>query len=55
MSSSKCQKLVSNLNINARISKEILKQQAGYFNIIDGRYFSDHLNPEWKHIVSELK
>jgi hypothetical protein len=37
------------------VSKEILRQQAGYFNIIDFKYFSDTLNPEWNNIVSELK
>jgi len=48
-------KLVANLNINAMVSKEILKQQAGYFNVIGSNYFSDTLNPEWENIVSELK
>ncbi len=48
-------KLVSNLNSNRTVSKEILKQQAGYFNVIGGNYFSETLNPEWENIVSELK
>jgi hypothetical protein len=48
-------KLVSNLTINVLLSKEILKQQAGYFNVIAGDYFSSTLNPEWENIVSELK
>jgi len=48
-------KLVSNLNISSTVSKEILKQQAGYFNVIGSNYFSDTLNPEWENIVSELK
>ena len=48
-------KLVSNLTLNALLSKELLKQQAACFNIIAGHFFSDDLNPEWEHIVSELK
>ncbi|SEI38275.1 hypothetical protein SAMN04487995_0235 [Dyadobacter koreensis] len=48
-------KLVSNLNIHATVSKEILKQQAGYFNVIGSNYFSAELNPEWENIVLELK
>ena len=48
-------KLVSNLTANVLLSKEILKSQAGYFNIITGKYFSDALCPEWESIASELK
>ena len=48
-------KLVSNLTMNALLSKELLKQQAACFNFIAGHFFSDDLNPEWEHIVSELK
>ncbi|MBE9463759.1 hypothetical protein ACFP1I_08815 [Dyadobacter subterraneus] len=48
-------KLVANLTANVLLSKETLKAQAGYFNIINGKYFSDVLCPEWEQIASELK
>lgn len=48
-------KLVSNLTSNVLLSKESLKSQVGYFNVISGKYFSDALCPEWESITSEMK
>ena len=47
-------KLVANLTADIGLSKQQLKSQAGYFNIIPGKYFSDTLRPEWENIVLEL-
>jgi len=35
--------------------KEKLKAQAAYFNILEPRYFSDSLIPEWEEILSVTK
>lgn len=48
-------KLVANLTNNVLLSKDLLKSQAGYFNIITGKYFSDSLCPECESIASELR
>jgi hypothetical protein len=48
-------KLVSNLSTNLGHTKKYLKSQAGYFNIITGKYFSDTLCQEWENIALEMK
>ncbi|WP_090338463.1 hypothetical protein [Dyadobacter koreensis] len=48
-------KLVANLTTNILLSKEYLKSQAGYFNIIPPKYFSDALSPEWQSIIEVIK
>lgn len=48
-------KLVANLTTNVLLSKEYLKSQAGYFNIIPPKYFSDALSPEWQNIIDSIK
>jgi len=35
--------------------KDSLKAQAGYFNIITPKYFSDALSAEWENITREVK
>jgi len=48
-------KLVASLTTNILLSKEFLKSQAGYFNIIPPKYFSDALSPEWQNITDAIK
>ena len=48
-------KFVASLTTNILLSKEYLKAQAGYFNIIPTKYFSDALSPEWQQIIAEIK
>lgn len=48
-------KLVANLTTNILLSKDYLKSQAGYFNIIPPKYFSDALSPEWQNITDAIK
>ena len=48
-------KLAGHLNPNVTFAKENLKAQAGYFNIIPTRYFSDMLSAEWEEILQAVK
>ncbi|MBE9464300.1 hypothetical protein ACFP1I_06100 [Dyadobacter subterraneus] len=48
-------KLVAGLTTNASHLKQSLKSQAGYFNIIPPKYFSDALGPEWENITEQIK
>jgi hypothetical protein len=48
-------KFVENLTDNIQQAKQYLKSQAGYFNIIPIKYFSDALCPEWQSITEEIK
>lgn len=48
-------KLVEHLNPNVSLAKENLKSQAGYFNIIPTKYFSDTLSEEWEQILKTVK
>ena len=48
-------KLAESLTTNIHHSKEHLRSQAGYFNIIPPKYFSDALSPEWQNITEEVK
>ncbi|WP_254412239.1 hypothetical protein [Dyadobacter diqingensis] len=48
-------KLAESLTTSIPISKKHLKAQAGYFNIIPPKYFSDALSPEWQIITEEIK
>ncbi|MEO6686762.1 MAG: hypothetical protein ABIN24_12395 [Dyadobacter sp.] len=48
-------KLVAGLTTNASHLKQSLKSQAGYFNIIPQKYFSDALGPEWENITEQIK
>ncbi|GLU52066.1 hypothetical protein [Dyadobacter frigoris] len=48
-------KLVACLTTNVLLSKDYLKSQAGYFNIIPAKYFSDALCPEWEKIIALIK
>jgi len=41
-------KLAAGLTQPDKEAKRCLKAQAGYFNIIDPKYFSDSLADEWK-------
>lgn len=47
-------KLTDGLRRDGLDAKQCLKQQAGYFNIITPKYFSDTLSPEWIHIAREI-
>ncbi|TDE10717.1 hypothetical protein [Dyadobacter psychrotolerans] len=48
-------KLVSGLSTDTALIKDYLKSQAGYFNIISSKYFSDELSDEWEQICSQMK
>lgn len=48
-------KLVGSLNSNILLSKQYLRSQAAYFNIIVPKYFSDSLSPEWESITIQIK
>ena len=48
-------KLVAGLRSETILLKQSLKSQAGYFNIIPLKYFSDVLCPEWENIIEEIK
>jgi hypothetical protein len=48
-------KLVEKLSPNVSLAKENLRAQAGYFNIIPVKYFSDLLSEEWEQILKEVK
>lgn len=48
-------KFVAGLTANMPVSKQSLKSQAGYFNIIPPKYFSDGLSAEWEFITEEIK
>jgi len=48
-------KLVESLTTNVLLSKQHLKAQAGYFQLIPSRYFSDNLYPEWESICNIVK
>ena len=48
-------KLVSSLNSNILLSKQYLRSQAAYFNIIVPKYFSDSLSPEWESITNQIR
>lgn len=48
-------KLVAGLHIETFQLKQSLKSQAGYFNIIPPKYFSDALCPEWEKITEQIR
>jgi hypothetical protein len=48
-------KFVGYLSKDVSLSKQQLKSQAGYFNIVLPKYFSDALSPEWENIISQVK
>jgi hypothetical protein len=48
-------KLAAGLHSETVLLKQSLKSQAGYFNIIPLKYFSEALCPEWKNIIEEIK
>lgn len=48
-------KLVGSLQNQASTLKDQLKSQAAYFNIIEGRFFSEELAKDWEAIVSTVK
>ncbi|GLU55470.1 hypothetical protein [Dyadobacter frigoris] len=48
-------KLVASLNSNILLSKQYLRSQAAYFNIIVPKYFSDTLSPEWESITNQIR
>ncbi len=48
-------KLVASLSSNILLSKQYLRSQAAYFNIITTKHFSDNLSPEWESITGQIK
>ncbi|MCF0056015.1 hypothetical protein [Dyadobacter sp. CY356] len=48
-------KLVASLSSNILLSKQYLRSQAAYFNIITSKHFSDTLSPEWESITIQIK
>jgi len=48
-------KLTTSLSTDPSFCKKALKAHAGYFNIIDAKYFSSQLAPEWERILTLLK
>jgi hypothetical protein len=48
-------KFVAGLGSDHLVLKQTLRSQAGYFNIIPPRYFSDVLSPEWENIMELIK
>jgi hypothetical protein len=48
-------KLVAGLRSETILLRQSLKSQAGYFNIISAKYFSDALCPEWENITEAIK
>ena len=48
-------KLAAGLTQSGNEAKRCLKAQAGYFNIIDPKYFSDNLADEWKNITMQIR
>ena len=48
-------KLAAGLTQPGNEAKRCLKAQAGYFNIIDPKYFSDNLADEWKNITVQIR
>ena len=48
-------KLTQKLHTDAAAYKDVLRAQAGYFNIIPSKYFSDALSNEWDEIAKEVK
>ncbi|MCF0057104.1 hypothetical protein [Dyadobacter sp. CY356] len=48
-------KLVAGLTTSAGQLKQSLKSQAGYFNIIPPKYFSEDLGQEWINITEQIK
>jgi hypothetical protein len=48
-------KLAAGLTQPDKEAKRCLKAQAGYFNIIDPKYFSDSLADEWKNITMQIR
>ncbi|MBU1822137.1 MAG: hypothetical protein KKG00_11595 [Bacteroidetes bacterium] len=47
-------KLIDNLNQSGRAPRESITSQAAYFHILDPRYFSEELAPEWAGIRQRL-
>jgi hypothetical protein len=47
-------KLVDNLNQPGRAPRESIATQAAYFHILDPKYFSEELAPEWAGIRHRL-
>jgi hypothetical protein len=48
-------KFVEKLSMEEQDSRRFLKAQAGYFNVIPTKYFSDALCPEWESITAFIK
>ena len=48
-------KFARELTAESSVLKDNLKAQAGYFNIITSKYFSDVLATEWEDITREVK
>ncbi|SEJ69148.1 hypothetical protein SAMN04487995_5956 [Dyadobacter koreensis] len=48
-------KFARELSADSSAMKDSLKAQAGYFNIITSKYFSDMLSTEWEDIAREVK
>ena len=48
-------KLVPGLSHDVALSKQHLISQAGYFNIIPPKYFSQALCPEWENIIRQVR
>ena len=48
-------KLIDNLTANEYLSKQNLRSQASYFQLIPSKYFSDDLFGEWESICEVVK
>ena len=48
-------KLIANLTLDELTSKKQLQSQAGYFNVLPIKYFSDALAPEWDAISEDIR